>query len=329
MAIQSVSGSQTGLIDETALAHAVLDIPLVAPGATVADILDAITGRQFERASAIVVAEGGVFHGLIKIEGLLAAERNKTAIDIMDPDPPVVRPGMDQEAVAWRMVRHGENTLAVVDGEGKFRGLIPASAMLAVLLREHAEDLARIGGFSHDTEVAATALQENVRRRIRHRLPWLMVGLAGSLIATQIVDAFQGELQKTLALALFLPGIVYLADAVGTQTETLVIRGLSVGVPIRRAFRQEAVTGVLIGAGLGLAFFPFALWLSGDTAVAFTVALSLLAACSVATLLALSLPWMLKRRGIDPAFGSGPLATVVQDIASVLMYFSFATWFVT
>jgi magnesium transporter len=201
--------------------------------------------------------------------------------------------------------------------------------MLGVLLREHAEDMARLGGFSHDTQVAATAIQEKVGRRIWHRLPWLLVGLFGALIAANIVDVFQGEIQQTLALAFFLPGIVYLADAVGTQTETLVIRGLSVGVPIGRAFRQEAVTGVLMGAGLGLAFFPFALWLSGDTSVAVTVALSLLASCSIATLLALVLPWSLKQRGVDPAFGSGPLATVIQDIASVLIYLSFAMWLVS
>jgi magnesium transporter len=256
------------LAPETALVHASRDVPVVPPEATAVEALKQLSAKRHDHAGTIAVCEDGRLRGIIRSEDLFAASPDATAKDLMDPDPPAVRPGVDQEAAAWHMVRRQESSMAVVDADGKFLGFILASTMLGVLLREHAEDMARIGGFSHDTEVAATAIQEKVGRRIRHRLPWLLVGLAGSLIAANIVDAFQAEIRQTLALAFFLPGIVYLADAVGTQTETLVIRGLSVGVPIGRAFRQEAVTGVLIGIGLGVLFFPFALWLSGDTSVA-------------------------------------------------------------
>jgi magnesium transporter len=142
--------------------------------------------------------------------------------------------------------------------------------------------------------------------------------------AAQIVRVFKVELEETVALAFFLPGIVYMADAVGTQTETLVIRGLSVGVPVRRILRLEVVTGVLIGGLLSLGIFPLALAITGDASLAFVVALSLLASAMCATVIAMTLPWAMNRLGLDPAFGSGPLATVLQDLVSILIYFGIA-----
>jgi magnesium transporter len=140
--------------------------------------------------------------------------------------------------------------------------------MLAVLLEEHDEDIARLGGF--------------------------------------------------------LPGVVYMADAVGTQTEALVIRGISVGVAIRNILVRELLTGAIIGGAVALAFLPFAFFIWDDARVAWVVALSLFAACSTATFVAMGLPDLLHRLGRDPAFGSGPLATVIQDLLSILIYFAIA-----
>jgi magnesium transporter len=118
---------------------------------------------------------------------------------------------------------------------------------------------------------------------------------------------------------------VYLADAVGTQTETVVIRGLSIGASIKRFAMREIVAGFLVGGALALAFVPIGLLRWGDTDVTLSVALSLFAACGVATTIAMVLPYTLQALGRDPAFGSGPLATVIQDILSILIYLSIAT----
>ena len=133
------------------------------------------------------------------------------------------------------------------------------------------------------------------------------------------MSASEEQLAANVALAFFLPGIVYMADAVGTQTETLVIRGLSVGVSIRSVVRREALTGVFVGLALSAVFLPFSL-LYGDARVALTAALALLSACTVATLVAMGMPSLLHRLGRDPAFGAGPLATVVQDLLSISVY---------
>jgi magnesium transporter len=112
-----------------------------------------------------------------------------------------------------------------------------------------------------------------------------------------------------------------MADAVGTQTETVVVRGLSVGVPIRRVVSLELTTGLIVGLTLATLFIPFGLWRWGAQDVVMAVAISLAAACTVATVIATALPWLLARLGYDPAFGSGPLATVVQDLLTIVIYF--------
>jgi magnesium transporter len=222
-------------------------------------------------------------------------------------------------------VRHKESALAVVDEEGRFVGLIPPDRLLAVLLSEHEEDLSRLGGFVRSTSTALDASVETVDRRFRHRIPWLLVGLAGALLAADLVGWFEKRLHENVMLAFFIPGIVYLADAVGTQTETVVVRGLSVGVSLRRMLKRELWTGLAVGLTLAAAAGPLIWWRWGDPSIALCVALAFFASCSTATLAAMLLPWTLDSLGADPAFGSGPLATVIQDLLSILMYFLIAS----
>jgi magnesium transporter len=243
----------------------------------------------------------------------------------MDPDPPVVSHGVDQEVAAWKATQHGEGALAVVDDDGQFLGLIPSHRLLAVLLAEHDEDLARVSGFLRGSSGARQASLEPTTLRLWHRLPWLFVGLLGAIAAAAIVDGFEGSLREEVLLAFFLPGVVYLADAVGTQTEALIIRGLSVGVTVREVIARELLTGLLAGVLLGAIFFPIGLVLWRDTDVVLAVSLSLFVACSTATVVATTLPWLFSVARQDPAFGSGPLATVVQDILSIVLYFSIAS----
>jgi magnesium transporter len=243
----------------------------------------------------------------------------------MDSDPPAVHPGEDQEVAAWKAVQHREGCLAVVDEDGTFIGLIPPPALIEIFLHEHDEDMARLGGYLRGTSAARSATEEPVVRRFWHKLPWLVLGLIGALLSADIVGAFESHLQENVMLAFFMPGIVYLADAVGTQTETVVVRGLSIGISIRRFALKEVATGVLVGAVLATAFLPIGILRWGDTEVVLAVGLSLWAACSVATVIAMALPALLQAMGRDPAFGSGPLATVIQDMLSIVIYLSIST----
>jgi magnesium transporter len=304
----------------TAAEHFTRSVPVVSPRARAGEVRELLERTRFESVRDIAVCDDERLVGLARIEDVLCAGSETAVSELMDASPPFVGPGVDQEIAAWAMVRHGESSLALVDERGRFRGLIPPHRMLEVLLREHEEDLARLSGFLHDTRAARLASQEPVRRRLGHRLPWLIVGLLGALASSLLVSGFERELTQTLALAYFLPAIVYLADAVGTQTEALIVRGLSVGVPIGRIARRELLTGGLVAVALAAICLPFS-WLSfGQAGLAATVALSALAACGTASLLGMGLPWLLARLGQDPAFGSGPLATVLQDLLSILIY---------
>lgn len=281
--------------------------------------------RRYESASHLVVCEGETFVGLLKIEDLLSASEATRVSDLMDGNAPFVAPGVDQEVAAWEAVRHEEAALSVVDEQRRFVGLILPHRLLAVLLSEHEEDLSRLGGFVKKTTAARATSEERVRRRFWHRIPWLLIGLAGALVAADLVGRFEIHLRETVMIAFFIPGIVYLADAVGTQTETVVVRGLSIGVPMRRMALRELLAGIAIGVALAAVAGPLVWWRWGHTEVALSVALALLITCSTATIAAMALPWMFDALGLDPAFGSGPLATVIQDLLSIVAYLAIAT----
>jgi magnesium transporter len=308
------------LILGTAAEHLSTAVPVVTPDITVEAALAAMRGQQFDSAAMVAVCDDDALVGVVSIERLLAAAPDIRIGELTDPQPPTVSAGTDQEHAAWEAVRHGQAGLAVVGTDGHFRGIIPPQRMVAVLLAEHDEDIARLGGFLGSTASARAASLEPVTRRLWHRLPWLLIGLVGAMLAAVLVGSFEEELDQNVLIAFFVPGIVYLADAVGTQTEALIIRGLSVGVGIRRVVVREILTGLLVGLLLAAGMLPLTLLVWGEAEVAIAVSAALLAASSIATVVAMALPWLFHRLGKDPAFGSGPLATVIQDLLSIAIY---------
>lgn len=263
----------------------------------------------------------GVAVGLLSLETLLEADASLTIEEVMH-QPPIVSPDTDQELAAHAMVDAQSRSVVVVDGGGQFAGLIPAERMLAVLLAEHDSDMARLGGYLAGATRARGAAQEPVSKRLWHRLPWLLVGVLGAMGSAILVGAFDAQLEANVIVAFFVPAIVYMADAVGTQTETVLIRALAAGVTTRAIVAREMVTGIVMGAVIGSVFFVFVAFGWGDVEVALAVGLALVASCSIATLVAMALPSVFQRLGRDPAFGSGPLATVIQDLLSIAVYFA-------
>lgn len=315
---------QTDVILETAAEHASERVPIAAPTMTAAEVFNSLSGRDYSTANAVAVLDQGRLVGVLPLPRLLDAPPERPIAELMDTDPPTVSPDTDQEGVAIEMIERDASVLAVVDADGRFLGLIPPHRMLRVLLTEHEEDLARLGGFLFGSRQARHAAEERVTRRIWHRLPWLLIGLLGAMASVALVAGFERQLDEKVLIAFFLPAVVYMADAVGTQTEALMVRALAVGVSWRRAIRRELLSGLAIGALVGAAFVPFALIGWGDGEVALAVGVSLVAACATATAIAMLLPLALARLGMDPAFGSGPLATVLQDLISIAVYLAAA-----
>ncbi|MEN9505172.1 MAG: hypothetical protein RI958_1098 [Actinomycetota bacterium] len=311
---------------EAAGSHAATEVPVAGPAERVGDVRRRLIGHEFESiADVAVCSPDRRFIGLAAIERVMAADEDVLLGSIMDVDPPVIGRHIDQERAAWAVLERNGTSTAVVDEQGRFVGLIPPSTLLAILLNEHEEDILRLSGLLSNSRGARTSVEERVGRRLLHRLPWLAIGLLGAMLSAWVVSSAEGQLVEMVQLAFFLPAIVYMADAVGTQTETLAVRGLSVGIAIRRFVVKELAAGALIGALIAAAFFPFCLAVFGDAELALVVSLALLCSCGVATVVALTLPWVIDRFGADPAFGAGPLSTVIQDLLSIVIYLALAS----
>ena len=180
----------------------------------------------------------------------------------------------------------------------------------------------RLVGIWRNSDQALSAIEGNPLRRVMDRLPWLIVGTVGSVLATGLMATFESTLRTDLAVVFFIPGIVYLADAIGTQSEAIAVRGLSFSdTPIPQLLKGEFKTGLYLGIALALIVFPF-IWFAFNASLAFAVSVALICASSVATSIGLLLPSLLSRLGKDPAYGSGPVATIIQDLLSLLIYLS-------
>jgi magnesium transporter len=302
--------------------YAIADVPRVSSTDSLDDVQRCLRDGSYEAVQDAVVLEDGRPIGLLPLEVLLSRDPRESVADVMQPRPPTVSADTDQEIAAQEIVRAGSRCLLVTDGDGSLLGLIPADRMLAVLLAEHDSDMARLGGYLAGATRARGAAQEPISRRLWHRLPWVLLGVLGAMGSALLVGAFDAQLEANVIVAFFIPAIVYMADAVGTQTETVLIRALAAGVTTRTIIARELVTGLVMGTVVGLVFFAFVAIGWGEVSVATAVGVALLASCSISTLVAMVLPTIFQRFGGDPAFGSGPLATVIQDLLSILVYFA-------
>ncbi|MCU0842141.1 MAG: magnesium transporter [Thiobacillaceae bacterium] len=310
---------------ETAAQHLTAAVARARPDELVGEVRGRLMGHELEDTELVCVVDGeGRLVGLLAFAELLRLPADAAVGRAMRHAPPAVQAHEDQEKVASIALHYGLNSLPVVDAGRRLLGVVPTRALLQILRHEHVEDLHRFAGIQRETSIARHALDAPPLRRARDRLPWLILGLAGSALATFVMSRFEAALNAKLALAFFVPGLVYLADAIGTQTEAVAVRGLSLAhVGIGRLLGGELRTGLIIGLVLGGLTWP-AVWLAfGDVRLASAVAGALLVAGGLASTVGLALPWALMRMKRDPAFGSGPLATVIQDVLTLLTYFAF------
>jgi magnesium transporter len=284
--------------------------------------------RTFDDASHVFVLDDDRrVLGIVPIGRILTADPQARISELLTPVGPVlVTTDTDREKAASRAIAAGLSTLAVCDSEGRFVGAVPASALMTILRDEHMEDLHHMAGILGKSEAARAALTAPAHRRALYRLPWLLIGLVGSAVATAMMARFEAVLNAKIAVAFFVPAIVYLADAVGTQSEAVAVRNLSLNnVSLLPMLRGEFATGLLMGTTLGAIALPLTLLVFRDLALAATVSLALIAASTIATSIGLLLPWIFSRLGYDPALGAGPVATAIQDVLSLTIYFLIAT----
>lgn len=288
-------------------------------------VLKRLSGAAYDALDAIYVVDqgGGRLLGVVGLRQFLTADPARRISTLMATEVPTVQPDEDQERVANVAMERAVPAVAVVDRHRRLLGVVPPRALFKILRHEHVEDMNRLVGiYRRNNEQAVHAIEGRPIARVFHRLPWLIVGLCGSIAATWLMARFEGAMATHLAMAFFIPGLVYLADAIGTQTEAIAVRGLSFSqAPLGRLLIGELYTGALIGLTLGAAIFLMILWGFRDVKLAFAVSLAVVFAGGCASIIGLLLPWVLARLGKDPAYGSGLVCTILQDLLSLFTYF--------
>jgi magnesium transporter len=192
------------------------DVPIMSAGVTAGSAIEMLRGRSFASAGLILLTyEFDRYVGAVETVRLLSVSGDTVVADCKDVRWPVVSPSLDQEHAAELAARIGVDSLAVVDGS-KPLGIVTAATLLTVMAHEHHEDMNRFVGIMAENHDAMAALEDHVLRRVARRLPWLVVGLALSSLATAAMSHFEDVLRANVTLALFIPALIYITVAVGT-----------------------------------------------------------------------------------------------------------------
>jgi len=164
---------------------------------------------------------------------------------------------------------------------------------------------------------------------LTHRLPWLLIGLFGGLLTAKIVGLFEHTLQQNIILAAFIPLIVYMGDAVGTQIEAYVIRDVALhrDLPALRYFLRQCAVVFCLAVIVSVLLFSSLYLLHGSPHIASVIAVSLGTAVLSSVCTGMLIPYGFMQLSMDPANASGPVATLVQDFLSIVVYFSIASAF--
>lgn len=190
---------------------------------------------------------------------------------------------------------------------------------------EHLEDALLASGIRGSGSHILRLATSRYREVLKARAPWLVFGAAVGLGLGLIASMFEATLKESVAVAFFIPVVAYIADSVGTQAEAITVRALAtLKIKSGTYMLRELIIGMLLGIMLGAIGLGGAWLISGSLRIGIVVGLSLFAASTIASVLASLIPIALQAMKIDPALGSGPIATALQDVISVLIYFLFA-----
>jgi len=307
---------------ETAGFYMVRDIPRALITDSVDTVIQSLRGHEFDCADTVFVTDAeGRLEGIVRISDIFAHEKGRVG-DIMKSEHEAVHPGDDQEQIAVLAMRLEMTAIPVVDDDERLIGAVPPDALFRILRAEHMEDLQRFGGILPHAEGPHVALDASLYNRFRRRLPWLVFGLFASAVVTFLMAGFEETLSANVAVAFFVPALVYIAGAIGAQAVSVAVRGLSSeNVAIGRLLRDELIIGLAIGLTLGCIAFISVFVFFGDGALSLAVGLAVLGGGALSAVVGFGLPWTFQRFGSDPALGSGPVCTIIQDVASLSLYF--------
>lgn len=262
--------------------------------------------------------------GMLELSDLVLAEPDAILQDLMREELRSVRAETDQETVARLLQAADLLAVPVVDAGDRLLGLVTVDDAMDVLTREEEEDISRAGG-SEPLRRPYFAVSD--LRLARSRIVWLLVLTIAAALTVQVLHVFEETLDQVVTLALFIPLLIGTGGNAGAQSATTLVRSMAVGDVHPRDFLRtllrEARIGLLLGLMLGgLSLVP--VWLFGSPALALVVALTLVAVCTLASVVGALMPLLARTVGVDPAVASAPFVTTIVDATGLLVYFLIA-----
>ncbi len=317
-----------GWPEDTAGGLMTTDLVRLSPDLTVNAIIDRLR-RHGEEAETIyyvyAVEDDGRLAGVASLRDLIMADGEARLRDIMSEQVHAALASTDQEEVARLLRKYDFTAMPVVDADHRLLGIITIDDVMDVVEEEQDEDIHRLGAMEPFEEAY---FQTGVLTFVRKRAPWLAVLFAGQFITESLMRHYDPVIQVVTQLTYYLPLLVSTGGNSGSQSASLIIRGLATGeIAVRdwwRVLGREVLQGLILGgtlASVGMA----RVWFVGDglgmtLTIGITVITIVLAGCTVGAML----PLLLRRVGLDPATSSTPFVATLVDVFGILLYFSVA-----
>ncbi len=264
--------------------------------------------------------------GVVPLRRLVTSRPDQTLDEIMTSDVISVQPEVDQEEVARLVSRYGFLSLPVVDQARRLLGVVTIDDVIDVIREEATEDILKMAGAGH-----ALMESHSVLTSVKVRLPWLLATAITGSVNAIVIGTFQASLSQVLALAFFIPVVLGMGGNVGTQSASIVVRGLATGRISLQQFwtilRREATVGLILGMVYGVAVGAFGIFRLASNGwynallIGATVGVSILSSMTLGTLVAAIYPMVFERFHVDPAAASGPFVTTTTDLLGTLTYF--------
>ncbi len=282
-----------------------------------------------------VTDETRILTGVISLEELVLSDPSKKVEEIMNDEPIMIDTDLDQEEAARLLQEQDLLDVPVVDHENRLVGLITIDDAAEIMEEETTEDIFEMAGLgtlrANEAVRSRTMIEGSLPDIWKVRIPFLLIALAGGLLAGAVVDGFEETLEAIAALAVFIPVIMDMGGNVGTQSSTIFARALALGqINVRRFARyllKELTVGATMGVMLGVLAGLIAHFWQGIPRFGLTVGISLTLTVTIASTLGFLIPFILYKLDFDQAAGSDPVITTLKDITGLVIYFSLANLF--
>lgn len=306
------------------------DFISVSPELSIQDAVDEVrrAAQEAETLDVVfVLGESDRMLGLLTLRSLLVAAPDERVVDVMVSNVISVPPEMDQEEVAQKLAKYDFNTLPVVSTNGELLGVITADDILDVMNEEQAEDVHKMGAIEPIREGYFDA---SMLEYIRKRAPWLVILFVGGYFTTTAMAAYADVLASIEELAFYVPLLIAAGGNSGSQSSTLVIRGLAVGdigtSQWWRVLGRELAQGLMLGALLAVLGAMRVLLPGGSPTFALLIAATVICIVVMGCVVGGMMPLLLHRLGVDPATSSTPFIATLVDVLGIIIYLSLARW---